>query len=207
MLIFQRADWEVVEDVFSWGYHVGIELSASKYGAMNGQMTDVNLDNVDIGLDVHATQPYAVHISNLNVANGGAGTYHIGIWGHDGERQAALDVRGASFWGFIKQSLCWENAGTVSLSDSRLLPWNLDQPMVDLSGGNAILHDNIFQPYRQVHMKHYWSYDPVPAKEGAVAVRIGSTVNDVTIHGNQLNGNRIEKNAKGRSVLIDDNQP
>ena len=207
MMIFQRTDWEVVEDVFSWGYHVGIEFSASKYGAMNGQMTDVNLDNVNIGLDVQATQPYAVHISNLNVANGGAGSDHIGIWGHDSAKQADLDIRGASFWGFVKQSLRWENSGTVSLSDSRLLPWNLDQPLVELLAGNTILHDNIFQPYRQEHIKDYWSYDPVPAKEGAVAVRIGAAVNSVLIHGNQLNGNRIEMNSRGSGVLVNDNQP
>ena len=97
MITFQRTDWEVVEDIFSWGYHVGIEFSASKYGSMNGQMTDVNLDNVDVGLDVKATQPYAIHISNLNIANAGAGSDHIAIWGQESGNKAELDVRGASF--------------------------------------------------------------------------------------------------------------
>jgi hypothetical protein len=205
MMIFQRTDWEVVEDVFSWGYHVGIEFSASKYGAMNGQMTDVNLDNVNIGLDVQATQPYAVHISNLNVANAGAGTDHVGIWGRNSGKQADIDIRGASFWGFVKQSLRWENAGTVSLSDSRLIPWNVNQPIVELLAGNAILHDNLFQPYRQEHIKDYWSYNPVPASEGVVAVRIGPGATSVMIHGNQMNGNKIE-NGSGRHALVEDNQ-
>jgi len=207
MMIFQRTDWEVVEDVFSWGYHVGIEFSASKYGAMNGQMTDVNLDNVNIGLDARATQPYAVHISNLNVANAGAGTDHIGIWGRNSGKQADLDVRGASFWGFVKQSVRWENPGTVTLSESRLLPWNPEQPMVEVLAGNAILHDNIFQSYRQVHIKDFWSYDPVPAKEGVVALRIGAAANGVMVHGNELNGNQIVNDAKRHVALINDNQP
>ena len=52
---FRRTDWEVVEDIFVWGYQTGVRFAASKHGAMNGQMSNVNLDNVDIGLDVEAT--------------------------------------------------------------------------------------------------------------------------------------------------------
>jgi hypothetical protein len=205
--IFQRTDWEVVEDIFSWGYHIGAEFSASKYGSMNGQMSDVNFDNADIGLDVKATQPYAIHISNLNLANAGAGSNHVAIWGEKSGNAAELDVRGASFWGFVKQCLRWENPGSVALSDSRLIPWNLDQPMIELLAGNAIIHDNFFQPYRQEHIEDYWHYDPVPAKEGKIAVRIGPGANHVMVHGNQLNGNKIESDATGSAALINDNQP
>ncbi|MEW5980472.1 MAG: hypothetical protein AB1898_32190 [Acidobacteriota bacterium] len=88
--IFQRTDWKVVEDIFCWGYQVGIEFSESKYGAMNRQLTDINLDNVDIGIDVRVTQPYAVHVSNLNIANAGAGTNHVVIWGRKGSERAGL---------------------------------------------------------------------------------------------------------------------
>lgn len=206
MFVFQRTDWEVVEDIFSWGYHVGVEFSASKYGAMNGQMTDINLDNVNIGLDVSATQPYAVHISNLNIANAGAGTDHIAIWGRKGAKGADLDVRGASFWGFVKQAVRWENPGNVSLSDSRLIPWNIDQPMIEILEGRAIVHDNFFQPYRQEHIEDYWHYDPVPANQGAIAVRIGPDANSVMVHGNQLGGNKIE-NGGGARALLNDNLP
>lgn len=43
-----------------------------------------------------ANQPYAVHISNLNIANAGGGTNHIAIQGLPGN--AALNVNGATFW-------------------------------------------------------------------------------------------------------------
>lgn len=46
--IFQRTDWEVVNDIFCWGYKTGILFSASKDGGMNGQMTDIDLDAVDV---------------------------------------------------------------------------------------------------------------------------------------------------------------
>ena len=204
--IFQRTDWEVVEDIFSWGYHVGVEFSASKHGAMNGQMTDINLDNVNVGFDVSATQPYAVLVSNLNIANAGAGTDHVAIWGRNSGKEAELSIRGASFWGFIKQTLRWENSGAVSLSDAHLIPWNIERPMMEILAGRALIHDNFFQPYRQKHTKDYWSHDPVPANEGAVAVRIGPGVDNVMLHGNQLRGNRIVNEA-GPHALVTDNQP
>ena len=204
--IFQRTDWEVVEDIFCWGYHVGIEFSASTKGGMNGQMTDIDLDNVDIGLDVNATQPYAVHISNLNIANAGAGTEHVAIWGRKSSRAAELSVRGASFWGFIKQVLRWENSGTVSLSDARLIPWNIQRPMMELLAGGALIHDNFFQPYRQEHIEDYWYHDPLRAAGNGTAVRIGPGVNNVMLHNNQLNGNRIV-NESERGVSLANNQP
>ena len=67
-------DWEVVEDIFAWGYLTGVELSGSKHGGMNGQMSNINLDNVDVGFDLRETQPYVVHVSNLNIANAGVRT-------------------------------------------------------------------------------------------------------------------------------------
>jgi hypothetical protein len=204
--IFQRTDWEVVEDIFCWGYHVGIEFSASTKGGMNGQMTDIDLDNVDIGLDVNATQPYAVHISNLNIANAGAGTEHVAIWGRKSSQAAELSVRGASFWGFIKQVLRWENPGTVSLSDARLIPWNIQRPMMELLAGGALIHDNFFQPYRQEHIEDYWYHDPLRATGNGTAVRIGPGVNNVMFHNNQLNGNRIV-NESERGVSLANNQP
>jgi hypothetical protein len=203
--MFQRTDWEVVEDIFCWGYHVGIEFSASKYGAMNGQMTDINLDNVNIGLDVSATQPYAVHVSNLNVANAGAGTDHVAIWGRKGKHGAELSVRGASFWGFIKQVLRWENIGTVSLADSRLIPWNIELPMMEILAGRALIHDNSFQPYHQGYIEDYWFHDPVPAKDGVTAVHIGPAVESVMLHGNQLRGHKIVNEA-GQRALVANNQ-
>ena len=204
--IFQRTDWEVVEDIFCWGYEVGIEFSASKYGAMNGQMTDINLDNVNVGLDVRVTQPYAVHVSNLNIANAGAGTDHVAIWGRKSDKGAELSVRGASFWGFIKQVLRWENAGTISLSDSRLIPWNIERPMMEILAGHALIHDNSFQPYHQGYIEDYWYHDPVPAHDGVISVRIGPGVDNVMIHGNQLRGHKIVNEA-GEKALLTDNQP
>ena len=44
-----RADWEIVDDVFSLGYSKGIWFTKSKVGTGNGQFTNINFDSVGIG--------------------------------------------------------------------------------------------------------------------------------------------------------------
>ena len=211
--LFQRADWEVVENIFSWGYHVGIELSASKDGSMNGQMTDVDLDGVDIGIDARSTQQPGVTISNLSIANDSRGTSRIAIWGRGaGEagsqmrhlngldysepNTVVLFVRGGAFWGQLDRVVKWENTGLVSVSDSRLVPWVLSGPMIELLAGQAMIHDNSLTIYPDV----------VKGAGPGTAIVIGPKVKDVEIHHNQMNGNRVDNQA-GMHAAVSDNQP
>jgi hypothetical protein len=211
--IFQRADWEVVENIFSWGYHVGVEFSASKDGAMNGQMTDVDFDGVDIGIDARATQQPGVSISNLAIANDTRGKTRIAVWGrsaHDGATQirslnghdsiepasAVIFIRGGSFWGALNRIIKWENTGFVSLSDSRLVPWSLNGPMIEIMDGQASVHDNSFLIYPDV----------VKGAVPGTGVLVGPKARDASIHDNQMNGNRIE-NAAGDRATIANNRP
>ncbi len=211
--IFQRADWEVVENIFSWGYRVGMELSASKDGATNGQMSDVDFDGVDVGILASATQQPGVSISNLAIANDDRGRDHIAIWGRSARQGAVqvrqlngrdvtepttvvLFVRGGSFWGEIYRVVKWENPGLVSLSDSRLVPWELHGPMVELLGGQSILHDNSFSIYPDV----------VKGAGPGTGVLVGPAVTDVIVHGNLMNGNRIE-NGAGQRASLEGNRP
>lgn len=106
----------------------------------------------------------------------------------------------------IKQVLRWENSGTVSLSDARLIPWNIQRPMMEILAGGALIHDNFFQPYRQEHTEDYRSHDSVRPKRSGTAVRIGPGVDIVMVHNNQLNGNRIV-NESGWGVSLANNQP
>lgn len=194
--IFQRTDWEVVEDVFCWGYETGVEFSSSEaprehpglkgINGMNGQMTNVNFDNVNVGIDISGTQPYAVHITNLNIANAGAGDDHIGIWGRNSARSAELSVRGASFWGEIRQALRWEIPGTVTMSDSRVVNWNDRLPAVELIAGKAMIHDVSFAN---------------PKQRSGTAVRIDAGVERAMVYNNQLNGHSIVNEGGDRAAL------
>jgi hypothetical protein len=211
--IFERADWEVVENIFSWGYHVGMQLSASKDGATNGQMTDVDFDGVDIGIDARATQQPGVSISNLAIANDNRGTSKVAIWGHGlagGASQSrilngvsiteptsvVLFVRGGSFWGQLNRVIKWENTGYVSLSDSRLVPWVLNGPMIEVADGQADIHDNSFTIYP----------DAVKGAGPGVAVALGPNAVSVSVHDNQLNGNVIANEAGARAT-VQNNRP
>ena len=211
--IFQRADWEVVENIFSWGYRVGLELSASKDGATNGQMTDVDFDGVDIGILASATQQPGVTFSNLAVANDNRGKDHVAIWGRSAQQGAVqvrqlngrdvaeptsvvIFVRGGSFWGEIYRTVKWENPGLISLSDSRLVPWELHGPMIELLGGQADIHDNSFSIYPDV----------IKGAGPGTGVFVGPDIKDVIVHGNLMNGNRIE-NGAGQRASLEGNRP
>ena len=182
---FMRTDWEVVQDVFSWGYYIGTRFRASASGSMNGQMSNVNFDNVDIGLQLRDTQPYAVHISNLNLANAGGGTNHIGIQGIPGA--SGLNVNGASFWGSLRQPVSWNNSGLLTLSNARFLSWDSTQPAVNIISGRAIIQGNYFT-------------DNV-----GVAIRVGNATDRVMVLGNMLVGNTVS--LSGPRTTTANNQP
>lgn len=193
--IFQRTDWEVVENVFCWAYHVGIEFSASKDGAMNGQLTDVGLDAVDIGLDVQATQGEGIAFSNLSIANDDRGAERVAIWGRPGPQGAYLFIRGAAFWGELRRIVKWENSGTLSLSESQLTPFRLNGPMVELLAGRAMLHDNNIE-----------IFPGLKSRKPGTAIVIGAGVKAALIHGNLLNENAIV-NAAGERAAVSNNMP
>jgi hypothetical protein len=182
---FMRTDWEVVQDIFSWGYAIGARFRASANGSMNGQMSNVNFDNVDVGLQLSATQPYAVHISNLNVANAGGGTRHIGIQGLAGS--AGLNVNGATFWGSLYQPVSWANSGLLTLSNARFLSWSSSLACVQISGGLAILQNNYF------------------TSNSAVAISATPAAQRVMVLGNMLCGNTVTLNAA--TTTSANNQP
>ena len=171
-LDLQRTDWEVVEDVFSFGYHVGLRLRKSSNGACNGQFTDINFDDVDIGVDAHDTQEYACIFSNLNIANAGDGVFKIGIRGSDGG-SARVTVRGGSFWGSLNAAVDWQNSGMVRVSDSTVHAWNKSMPAVSVSNGRAMLMGNAF-------------HDVV-----GTAIYIGPDADRVVVTSNELAGNSI----------------
>ena len=126
-IVLARTDWEVVEDVFSWGYARGLKLITSdvvdpetniSIGASNGQCTDVQFDAVDIGVEVQSTDPYGWFFSNLNLANAGWGKNALGI-ACDAACAANVVVRGASFWGAFHQAVSWNGTSAFfSISDS-----------------------------------------------------------------------------------------
>ena len=182
---FMRTDWEVVQDIFSWGYNIGARFRASTNGAMNGQMSNINFDNVDIGLRLTATQPYAIHISNLNLANAGGGTHHIGIEALPGPSE--LNVNGVSFWGQIRQPVSWGSSGLLTLSNARVLSWDSSSPAIAILQGRAVLQGNYFT-------------DNV-----GTAIHVGPAANRVMILGNMLAGNGVS--LQNTNVLSANNQP
>jgi hypothetical protein len=139
-----------------------------------------------------------VAISNLSVANDEIGQHRIAIWGRgtdaggaNGDR-VVLFVRGGSFWGRLNRVVRWENPGLLSLADSRLLPWSLSGPMIEVTSGQAMIHDNSLELYPNVD----------PSAAPGVAVVIGPNVKSVSVHDNQMNGNTVQIDAPAAGQVL-----
>ena len=186
--LFQRTDWEIVEDVFSWGYQTGMAFRASTNGACNGQFTDINFDNVDIGIDITYTQPWGIMFSNLNLANAKGGSNRIGIVGRQlndsNPNDAVLVIRGASFWGWFNQEIVWINPGLISISDSIFRHWNNTYPAINIIRGRAMINNNYFE-------------DVIGR-----AVVVSTEAQKVTVVNNHLNGNNIDAPSSPAIVVV-----
>jgi hypothetical protein len=190
--IIERTDWEVVEDVFSWGYQTGMAFRKSIYGACNGQFTDINFDQVDIGIEVSYTQLYGIFFSNLNLANAGGGSNRIAILGRHGNRtnitDASVVIRGASIFGQFEQNIVWTHPGVISISDSLFIGWNHTRPCIDIQAGRVMINNNYFK-------------DTI-----GNAITVHENIDRVTITNNQLNGNTLNVPTKS-NILVANNLP
>jgi hypothetical protein len=188
--LIERTDWEVIEDVFSWGYQTGMAFRASANGACNGQFTDINFDNVDIGIDVAFTQTWGILFSNLNLANAGGGSNRIGILGRavNGSKptDAIVVVRGASFWGEFNQEIVWSHPGLISISDSLFSNWNKSFSAINIQHGRAMINNNYF------------------GDNIGTAVIISADAEKASVTNNHLNDNKIDAPAKS-SVVVANN--
>ena len=188
--LFQRTDWEIVEDVFSWGYQTGMAFRASANGACNGQFTDINFDNVDIGIDVAYTQIAGILFSNLNLANAGGGSNRIGILGRSVNGSQPTDalvvVRGASFWGDFNQHISWSHKGLISISDSLLNRFNHSITSINIQAGRAMINNNYLGDFL------------------GNADLVGAGVEKATVTNNHLNNNKIDTVTKP-TVLVANN--
>jgi len=190
--VFDKSDWEIVEDVFSWGYQTGMIFRRSIYGFCNGQFTDINFDQVDIGIHITDTQLFGIFFSNLNLANGGSGTNRIGILGRKVNISIIADaivvIRGASFWGDFEQDILWTHPGLISISDSLLTSWNHSKTGIEIQAGKAMINNNYFQ-------------DKI-----GTAITVGEKADHVTVTNNQLNGNTLNIVSKP-TILVANNLP
>jgi len=159
---------------------MGMAFQQSTHGALNGQFSDINFDSSDIGLYIQNTQEWGLMFSNLNIANDGYGNTKIGVYGVPGNGFAI--IRGYSMWGLFNQAINWNNAGTVSVSNSIFQQWNASYPCIEFVSGRGIARGNYF-------------HDVI-----GVAVSIGPNTDRVMVVDNELVGNTIVNNGKDTCI-------
>ncbi len=194
-LILRRSDWQIVHNFFCFGYQTGVrferselEMFEGKRQEANGQFTNLNLDSVGVGLDVHALKNQGVQVANVNIALGRWRDLYPerrAIWGRPGQT-GALSVRGASVWGRYDEVVKWESEGQLLLSSSIIDHWMGDSA-IRIEKGRAIIQGNCFT--RQIR--------------DSKSITVEPTAGQVTIINNQLANNPIDD--RGPRTVKSDN--
>ena len=185
---FQKSDWQVVQDVFTFGYHVGMLFSASALGATNGQFSNIAFDGGDVGLALYETQPYGLQFTNFNFA-GVSTTNAYGIYGFPGN--STVTVQNASFWGpDLRQSVLWYSSGSIAISGARFLNMTTGTPAVSIYSGKAMIQGNIF---------------PTTPATG-IGISIAAGAGKTMISNNMMLGKTISV-SNGLNTLQSGNQP
>ncbi len=166
------------------GYNRGIVFTSSLFGACNGQFIDVDFDNVNVGIELFATQNEGVLFSNLNIANAGNGDTKTAIQCAVGG-SAQLVVRGFSAWGQWNRGVHWMCDGALALSDGIFDNWDAKMAAIEATSGRLNIRGNYFQ-------------DVIGA-----AIVIGVDVDRAVVTGNDLIGNTIT--CSGHHMLCKDN--
>ena len=217
-LILRQTDWQIVHNFFAHGYHIGISLERNyikdkegKYirhpetgdiqskGDASGQLSNINIDDADIGINVEYIQRAGVLISNLNIAckdtygvkNRKAiiGRYRIGqeITQDNKEppfhNQSRLVINNASFWGnFSNETILWDNEGLLSLSSSIFnnQEQGVTEKYICIKRGRVIIQGCYF--------------DDANAP-GQTKIDIGKNVDRAVIVGNDFIGNQVSVNS------------
>ncbi len=200
-LILKGSDWQIVDNFFAFGYHTGIRFEKSdfrdprtgKKKSANGQLSNLNLDSIGIGLDVVSVKSQGIQVSNANIA--------LGKFAHlypsprhairsKPENKGSLVVRGLSVWGRYEEIVAWNSAGHLMLSSSVLGGRGENTEKVSaikLTRGSAAIQGNSF------------------TSRFKAAVEIGADAEDVLVSTNHLFGNTIRGDENREGVIVKDN--
>jgi hypothetical protein len=158
-MAFGRADWEMVENVFCFGYAFNMIFAA--YGGAgqvtNAQMNNIAFDYANIGIYLADSATVGVFISNLNVvaSTRAAAASKIGIW-HPTGTDGTLIIRGGSFWGNLNQPVVWSGTGTLTLSESRFQDWNATTFFaVNVSNASGLVGSSLTGTVANIHNNYF----------------------------------------------------
>lgn len=187
-ILMHRSDWEVVDGVYTYGYHLGLQFVDVGNGVTNGQFANLTFKQADVGVDIYgASQVAGVHISNLDIEIAAPAwfTNKRPIWSHPGY-DSWVDVRGASFSGASPAGdVVWES-GHLIVSNSNFDSWGAGGPAINITGGTTMVRGNSFKS----------------GGGNGQAVVVAANAGNVMINDNQLNGNTIVNNNGGQTFIL-----
>lgn len=189
--VFYRTDGELVERLFAHGYDVGIRLSKApapdpydhnSWIPPSVAFSDVNIEEANIGVDVHETQSQGILFSNFMFDSNSGDTHTVigvrsrpNLWGN-------VTLTGPSFWGKLTRAVRWEGLGNILITGARFQMVDNDSIgtyAVLVQGGQASLQASVFLPK---------SCTKLPCNGPWRGVFAASTAQSVIVTGNLMNG-------------------
>ncbi len=199
--IFKRSDWQIVNEVFTLGYYIGMAFDHGTYdrpglppgtlhGATNGVMTNLGFDVAQYGIVSYGTQRAGVTITNVNVALTSPNPSYALANYAPVTRSSHLTVHGMSVWGTnATGSIAWSGPGLLMMSGLRVADMVTGTPPIRVTAGDAMITNSTL---------------PTPTTSG-VGIRVESTAGKVVIQGNMLFGKTISNS--GTQTTIGTNSP
>jgi hypothetical protein len=143
--IFADAEWEVVHDVFAWGYLVGMNFGPVGAAATSGEMSNVQFDDTGVGIDSYGTSIAGVNFTNLRISSSiDTLTPRVAVWNHSNSNFSNFNIVNGIFFGLTQQAIIWEQPGLLMLSNSRIESVTSGTPAIKISAGDAMIQNNAF---------------------------------------------------------------
>ncbi len=123
---FGRSDWQVCENIFTFGLGTGMQFNhssaASGAGATSGTFSNVQIDSCKYGIDATETGYQGVQIAGLAVSGGGAGIDAYGIrTNYNASYKVNITVAGYEVWGTPLWGVYHDSLGLVTISNGQFI--------------------------------------------------------------------------------------
>jgi hypothetical protein len=153
--IFGRTDWEYVTNTFCFGYKIGYHFIHTPTGETNGNFSGIGADASNIAVDIEATQPYGLLITNGEfVAFADPNPTEIVVSGAN--RPVEAQFQNCSFWGPANQIARIAGNSYVSFENCNFREWDhsgVGLPAIAVDGGDLVVEGcNFTKPGAQLSL-------------------------------------------------------
>ena len=132
----KEATAETMDNIYVSGYYTGLQFNSASTSA---QVSNITIDQANIGVFFSVTSTSGVHLSNLNVICSSSASVGCGIYCYSTGAVGYATVANASFYGPLNYAVYWIGGGRITVTDSSFIQWNSAHSAVYISNGALLL--------------------------------------------------------------------